>query len=90
MSWFRVCAWILLAAVVIMLLGGYVSQWYRQQVSSSLDRMFAAPPDDGRGRYQRLPNDEEEEPQVAVAAPRSVTADQELTALDTGYVDDDE
>ena len=81
MSWFRVCIWILLAAIVLVFLGGYISQWYHQKVSSSMDKMLGtAREDDDKA---------EESVQVTLAPERSASQqEQELMALDVGYVDD--
>ena len=85
MTWFRVGMWILLAAIVLVILGGYVSQWYRQQVSSSLDQMLGG----GSDEYERLLSDEPA--QVTLAPERTVSQqEQELMSLDVGYVDDSE
>jgi len=82
MTWLRVGLWVMLSAVVLVILGGYVSQWYRQQVSSTMDRMLSGSDDP----------ETDEVPQVAVGPERSVwsQAEQELLSLDTGFVDDDD
>ena len=82
MTWLRVGLWVMLSAVVLVILGGYVSQRYRQQVSSTMDRMLSGSDDP----------ETDEVPQVAVGPERSVwsQAEQELLSLDTGFVDDDE
>lgn len=80
LAWFRIGLWLLMGALVVVVLGGYVSQWYRQQVSSNLDRMLSGG------------SDSTQPPPVAAVGPaRSVTQqEQELLALDTGFVSDDE
>lgn len=87
MSVWRAVGWVLLAALVVLILGAYVMQWYRQQVSSSLDRWLGDDPaqSDPGGAKIRAPV------AVSVAASRPITAEeQDLLAMDTGYVDDDE
>lgn len=83
MTWLKACAWIMVAATVVVVLGGYLYQWYRDKVSSSLDHML------GAARTTDEPVDGALEPQVVVASGRDVTSEeQELLALDTGYVED--
>lgn len=36
MTWLRGCLWVLLGAIVVVILGGFVVQWTRNQVDSSL------------------------------------------------------
>lgn len=83
MTWFRVALWVMLAALVLVVLGGYVSQWYRQQVSSTMDRMLEGSRDTESNEHLAP---------VAVGPERSVWSpqEQELLSLDTGFVDDDD
>lgn len=76
MSWFRIGAWIFLTALVLVILGGYVSQWYRAQVSERMDSML--------GREY----DPDEPPEVVLVNP-AASIPETQTLLDTGYISDE-
>lgn len=77
--------WILLAALVLVILGGYVSQWYRSCVSETMDSMLAG------GSYDPYSPRDSSQPDV-VLVPMSSSEEQrkeQTRLLDTGYVSDE-
>ena len=79
MPWWQVTVWLLLVVLVLVILGGYVVTWYRQQVASQLDAMLAGG------------SSTNDQPLVNVGPARSLSSDEQaVLGLDTGYVDDED
>ena len=86
MSWFRLAMWVLLTALVLVILGGYVTQWYRSCVSETMDSMLAM------HEFGEGGGDDKSGKSVSMVVPMSEdspTVTESAPLLDTGYVSDE-